>query len=388
MFDLKSLFSDKYYLKISIYIIFTASILFIMYSLFLNLGSITTAAFNLAGEIISALAPLFVGLILAYFLSPLVNLLDQKLIAKLFAARSGKNKTSPHASRTLSIISAFLIVFAVISLVFYTLYIMIIGKIIVGDFETMFKNTVAYFSKYQDMFAALSRKLTESGLAENIKDPIQMFIAWISGGIVSGSSIANNLSKIGGGLFNLFLGAVIAFYLLKDQDFFIRLWRKTLHILLPLEANGKLNETLHEINIVISRFLRGQLLDALIIAILSSVGLSLVGIDFAVFIGFFAGAANVIPYFGPIIGIIPAVIVSLLDGSITKALLAAAVLLGIQQIDGAIISPRVVGESTGLHPVFVLLAVIIGGKYFGILGMLLAVPIAAIIKLFIEKKLS
>lgn len=390
MIDWKSLFSDKYYLKISAYTILTASILFILYSLFSNFGTVLYTVLDFFRQILSALAPLFVGLIIAYFLSPLVNFIDEKLLTKLFIARSNKyqNSTKIKASRTLSIILSFLIVLATISMIFYTLYTMIIGKIMVKDFDSIFQNIVAYFSKYQDMFTSLSQKLAESGLTENIKDPIQMFFKWVSGGIVTGSDIANNLSKIGGGIFNLFLGTVIAFYILKDQEFFIRLWRKFLHVVLPLKANGRLTEILYEMNIVISKFLRGQLLDALIIAVLSSIALSVVGIDFAIFIGFFAGLANIIPYFGPIIGSVPAVIVALLDGSISKAVLSVVVLLGIQQIDGAVISPRVVGDSTGLHPVFVLLAVIIGGKYFGLVGMLVAVPVAAIIKLFIIKKLT
>jgi predicted PurR-regulated permease PerM len=155
-----------------------------------------------------------------------------------------------------------------------------------------------------------------------------------------------------------------------------------------MRANAVVTETLSDINSIVSQFLRGQLLDTLIIAILSSIGLSLIGLDFALFIGCFAGICNIIPYFGPIISTVPAALVGLLTGGPSEALLAIFVLLAIQQVDSNIIYPRVVGSSTGLHPLFVLISVTVGGYYGGILGMIIAVPIAAIIKVFIMKKLD
>ena len=164
------------------------------------------------------------------------------------------------------------------------------------------------------------------------------------------------------------------------------LWNKTTRIVLPGKVCVSLNGILGDINKVLSRFLRGQLLDALILAILSSVGLSVIGLDFAVVIGCFAGLSNIIPYFGSLIGITLAVIVGLLSGGLSKAVLAVIVLLIIQQIDGNIIYPHVVGSSTGLHPVFVLLAVIFAGHFWGITGMIVAVPTAACIRLFLVRR--
>jgi len=109
------------------------------------------------------------------------------------------------------------------------------------------------------------------------------------------------------------------------------------------------------------------------------------GLEFAVFVGIFAGICNIIPYFGPIIGMVPAFIIGVLTDGIWQGLIAIIVLFVIQQIDGSLIYPRVVGSSTGLHPLFVLLAVSIGGFYFGLVGMILAVPIAGIIQIFVRR---
>jgi len=145
------------------------------------------------------------------------------------------------------------------------------------------------------------------------------------------------------------------------------------------------SETLHEINGVFSLFIRGALLDSLIVAILSSIGLSVLGLQFAVFIGCFAGICNIIPYFGPILGMIPAFIVGTFTEGLTQGIIAVGILLLIQQLDANLIYPRIVGASTGLHPLFVLLAVTIAGYYSGILGMIIAVPIACIVQIFILK---
>jgi predicted PurR-regulated permease PerM len=146
-----------------------------------------------------------------------------------------------------------------------------------------------------------------------------------------------------------------------------------------------LNGTLHEIDGVVSKCIKGIAIDATIIAILSATGLTLVHIKFAVFLGLFAGVCNVIPYFGPFIGMIPAFLVGTLTTDLLHGAMAVVVMFIIQQFDSNLIYPKVVGKQTGLHPLYVLLAVTIGGGVGGLLGMVLAVPIAGVIKLFFDK---
>ena len=136
---------------------------------------------------------------------------------------------------------------------------------------------------------------------------------------------------------------------------------------------------------MLSRFIRGALLDSLFVAILSSIGLSIMGLEAAVFIGVFAGLANVIPYFGPVLGMIPAFLMGLCTGGFWHGVLAVVILLVVQQIDSNFIYPKVVGSSTGLKPLVVLLAVSVFGYFGGIVGMLLAVPLAGIIQIFVLK---
>jgi len=162
---------------------------------------------------------------------------------------------------------------------------------------------------------------------------------------------------------------------------------KIMLLIFNIDKIKAINNNAKEIDNVISKFIRGQLLDGLIVGLLSSVGLIIIGMDFAFLIGFTAGMANIIPYIGPVVGCIPAIIVGLLSPNPIIALWAVVVFIVVQQIDGMIISPKIVGDSTGLHPVFVIMAIAIGGSLGGILGMFLSVPILGVIKLFISKYL-
>jgi len=111
--------------------------------------------------------------------------------------------------------------------------------------------------------------------------------------------------------------------------------------------------------------------------------LYLVGLDYAVLVGMTVGLCDIIPYFGPVVGSVIAVIVALVTGSPMKALLAVVALWVVQQLEGNIIAPKIIGKRVGLHPVFIILAIVIGGYFFGLVGMLLAVPTAGITKLIL-----
>lgn len=183
----------------------------------------------------------------------------------------------------------------------------------------------------------------------------------------------------------MFIGLVASIYLLKDKEFFLSLWQKFLSMILKQKVHGVTNEILGEINNVLTTFIKGALIDSLIVAFLSSLALSLVKVEYAVIIGIIGGLLNIIPYFGPFFGMVPAFLVALTTNGLGQAIIAVLALLGVQQIDSNYIYPKVVGSSTGLHPLFVLLSVSIFGYFGGIVGMLLAVPAAGIIQILIKK---
>ncbi|MBQ6555481.1 MAG: AI-2E family transporter, partial [Firmicutes bacterium] len=159
-------------------------------------------------------------------------------------------------------------------------------------------------------------------------------------------------------------------------------------LLLPENACRKLFLAAREIHEVFSGYIRGQLTDAVIMSVLISSALSIMKLPFSVPIGIFSGFTNIIPYFGAVMGLVLSVITALVSGGTGKAVLAAVVMLILQQIDGLIIVPKVVGEKVSLSPVLVIIALGVAGNLFGILGMVFAVPATALIKLFARKQLK
>ncbi len=132
-------------------------------------------------------------------------------------------------------------------------------------------------------------------LSDKVTEFTNYLMSWISKNM-SATTAISFVTNLGGNIVDFVIGIIISIYLMKDKKFFLGLWRKFLHLLLPQKANAVFTETLHDINVVLSRFIRGALLDSLFVAILSSIGLSIMGLEAAVFIGVFAGLANVIPY--------------------------------------------------------------------------------------------
>ena len=202
-----------------------------------------------------------------------------------------------------------------------------------------------------------------------------------------------SIMSIGSSIASFLIAIVLSIYLLKDSEYFIGLWNKLYYLVFRKSKAGiytkKIFLIIHD---VFSKFIRGQLLEAVFVGVLSSIALIIVGIDYAVVIGIIAGICNMIPYVGPIVGTILAAIMGLLSGNPIKIIYAIIAMLIVQQIDNNLLAPKIVGESVGLHAVFTMLAIIIGGNAFGLIGMLIAVPLAAsfrvLFNIWYEKKVN
>lgn len=189
--------------------------------------------------------------------------------------------------------------------------------------------------------------------------------------------------KIGAEVFHvlliLVLGPVIAFYLLVDVPHL----RRVAESLIPDGARDDVMVVAHKLNRAIGGFFRGQLMVALIVGVLCSIGLGIIQLKFWFLIGMIAGLFNVVPLIGPWVGGIPGVTIALTTGSPLQALLVVGIMVGVQQIDNHFITPQVMQRAVQLHPAAVMLALVAGGSLFGFLGLLLAVPAAAVLKIVI-----
>ncbi len=223
----------------------------------------------------------------------------------------------------------------------------------------------------------LSQKLSSLGLQQvNIYEKLQALLASV------GNQIFNLLLNAVSLITNLVIIPFIMFFLIKDG----REIKKRVISLVPNRYFEFSLNLIYKMDLQLGNYLRGQFLDALTIGILSILALWMLDVNYFVLIGAFAGLANLIPYVGPIAGAIPAIVVSIMQvGSFDQIPWIVLAFAIIQLLDNVLVQPLVVAKTVNLHPLIVLLVVIIGGNFFGILGMLLAVPATGVLKVIIQE---
>ena len=204
------------------------------------------------------------------------------------------------------------------------------------------------------------------------------------------NNVSEQLSNIGGVLFSQTIGVinglvavvtvfVLTFYLLLDEEGIKKLYKG----LLPVGIYDDLTETTRKIAGKLGAWLRGQLMLMAAVGFFVTLGLSIVGTDYALTLGVWAGLTEVIPIIGPWIGAVPGVIVGLTESPL-QGLITLIVYTVIQQLEGNILVPKIMSKAVGLNPVIVIVAILIGGKLYGLMGVLLAVPLAAVIGVVVE----
>jgi len=172
--------------------------------------------------------------------------------------------------------------------------------------------------------------------------------------------------------------------MLKDKETFILQLKKLIYSITSKDLADKIISLGNELNTVFSRYLVGRIIDGLIIGILCFIGCLILRVPYASVISTIVGITNLIPYFGPLIGMIPAFIITLFYSPI-KAVWVLIFIFALQQFDGLYLGPKILGTKVGLRPFWIISAIIIGGGLFGVIGMFLAVPAVAMIKLMLKK---
>ncbi|WP_031515609.1 AI-2E family transporter [Desulfofalx alkaliphila] len=190
--------------------------------------------------------------------------------------------------------------------------------------------------------------------------------------------LVDSIFNMVGYVLNIVLAPVLAFYILKDLDKF-KLWIESRF---PEKYFPGLWSLSRQINTVLSSFIRGHLILMVFVGTLTGLAMVLLGVEYAVMLGIIAGLTELIPYFGPFIGAVPAVAIALLHSKVLALKVVLAIIV-IQQIESYIIAPKVLGHSVGLHPLTIILVLLAGLEFYGVVGMLLAVPVAAIIRVLL-----
>jgi len=368
---------DKKLLKYSIYITTTAVIIYMAFLILSNISTVFKDTFDVLSYLTNLIKPLLIAIVIAYLLYPVTRSIEEFLEKnKLYKIQKASVR------RVLAIIFSYLLIIGIFLGLLLGIYFMIGGQL---SHNTTITNMTQSISLYlsSSSFSSESINKTLDSLNSSLIDSIKPYI--IDGINYLQQYIINNLGNmtyyimsIGSSIATFFIALIISIYLLKDSEYFLNLWSKLYFLIFKKSTAGNkiiyIFEVLHD---VFAKYIRGQLLEAFFVGALSAIALSIVGINYAFVIGIIAGICNMIPYVGPVVGTILAAIMGLLSGNPIKILYSIIAMLVVQQIDNNLLAPKIVGESVGLHAVFTMLAILIGGNVGGLVGMLLAVPIAA-----------
>ncbi len=184
-------------------------------------------------------------------------------------------------------------------------------------------------------------------------------------------------------VFDFFVALVVSVYVLLQRRDILNFFKDLSRAMFKKSTCKSLGRYFDRTNEIFFNFIAGQVLDGFVVGIITSIAMSIMGVKYAVPLGFMIGLFNLIPYFGAIIAVVIAALITFLTGGLTQAILMVVVVTILQQLDANIINPKIIGNSLEISPLLVIFAVTVGGAYMGVWGMFLAVPIIAVIKLFI-----
>ena len=189
--------------------------------------------------------------------------------------------------------------------------------------------------------------------------------------------------SVASGIFDIFVTVVISIYILREKESIIAFFKKVMSTMLKEETCERISKYFEKTNGIFFNFISGQLLDAVIVGIITTIAMWIMGVKYAALLGFLIGLFNMIPFFGAIVAVAIAIFITMCTGGIGKAVWLAIVVIILQQIDANVINPKIIGDKLKISPILIIFSVTFAGAYFGVLGMFLAVPIVTILKLLV-----
>ena len=329
--------------------------------------------------------PIIIGLVLAYLLMPVKNFVERPIF-RLMLKTGLKEKMCKDFSRGIGIAGALIFFFILIG-IFVSILVPALGSSIVTLVNNMSKYVTSFIAwteeigiKDTTIFVMLGEYLTEFTAslevwAKNDLLPlVQQYIAQITTGVFA-------VFKT---FLNFIIGIVVVVYVMSIEETLRGQGKKAIYAFFPAQKGNLIIATLRKSNEIFGGFIMGKILDSAIIGVICYIGCLILRIPSALLVAVIIGVTNVIPFFGPFIGAIPSVLIVLIQSPIHGIYLAIFILI-LQQVDGNIIGPKILGDTTGLSSFWVLFAILVAGGLFGFVGMLLGVPVFAVIYYIIQE---
>lgn len=331
--------------------------------------------------LLETVRPILYGAFIAYLLAPMVNFFERHLFPP--HPERERKRSQAMLIRTVGILLAWLVVW----FFFYLLASVLLPELYKSVLQ-LIANVDKYYQTISGWVTSLSNHLLETNpdlaqqIVEKLGDYFQDFGKWLSGLLPQLQTV---MTTVSGGvwsavnfLMDLLVGIIASVYLLATKERCAAYGRKLVYSLFPQEQVGLVLRGTKRADTIFSGFVRGKLLDSIIIGILCFVCCSILKFPYTPLVSVFVGVTNVIPFFGPFLGAIPSAFLILLDSPI-KSLYFIIFILALQQFDGNILGPKILGNSTGISGFWVIVAILVGGGLWGVAGMFLGVPICACI---------
>ncbi|MEE0452444.1 AI-2E family transporter [Peptacetobacter sp.] len=320
-------------------------------------------------DFIAILYPFIIGFAIAYLLNFILKFIENRIISEKMKGKS------PAKVRAISMIITYFVAGTLCYLFVHFVWPELLESIIglFNDIPNYVNNATVMINKLIEEFnlTPASMEILESKWKE-ITDFIMNFMTDII------PVIGNTIMIVLSSLWNIVLGVIVSIYLLKDKEKFFAISKKITYAIFNREHSYKILELTHRANKIFGKFLGGKILDSFIIAIITFVVLTIFKMPYTLLVTVIVGVTNVIPFFGPFFGAIPSVILVRFVSPI-KAFWLLIIILIIQQLDGNVIGPKILGDSIGVSAFWILFALLIAGKFLGLVGMLLGVPLFAFI---------
>lgn len=334
-------------------------------------------ALGLVGKLIGILSPFVGGLVLAFLLYR-PSLWFENLLKK------GKGKAWPRLARPLALVITYLLLLGILTL---------IGWLVIPAMVSGLQGLVQAMPGYIDTAVKMVQEWDNAGgwLAQlNLTDKlneVQTYLSQAVPNLLTMENIGNALKGVGNfasSLLDIFIAVIVSIYMLAGREHLTAAIKNLCGLFFKDKTMCSITDYGHRTARIFGNYFYGTLLDALCVGVVLSIGLALFRVPFAPLLGMIVGMMNIIPYFGAIIGGLGVALITLLSTNIYTAIGVAIYLVVVQQIDGNIIQPRLVGNSVGLRPIYVLLSVTLFGGLFGFWGIFFAPPLMAMIQMFVR----
>ena len=336
-----------------------------------------TAIGNAIGKFIGVISPFLAGALMAYLLYIPASRIEKKLL-------KSKKKFLKKKARGSSVFITFTIAIILIIVLVNVILPVVTESVIelVNNFQNYWNTTISKLNELPEDSFLKSEKVTEaiSEIGNNIQNiDLKKYI-----NPEKVTEYIKGVLGVASGIFDVFVTIIVSAYILLQRTQIIGFLKNLTMAIFGEKTCNKISKYVHDSNQIFFKFISGQLIDAVVVGILVTIAMSIIGVKYSILLGFMIGLFNIIPYFGAIVAVGLSILITIITGGLSQAFWMALVVIILQQIDSNIINPKIIGDSLEISPLLVIIAVTIGGAYFNILGMFLAVPVVAVFKIIIN----